>query len=260
LAAEKGDIDVILLQEVVGGFLSGTLNSSLDLWYLLAVRGLHYNLSYRLANGLPNLFFSVGNAILTRCQILGTLSRSLPFVTEEVSDNIKILLRRNVMMSAIFVPGFGMINLFNTHLCAFCSPEDRLKQAQVMIDFIEAVEEALMPGEYPAVLGGDFNTAEASSVYESITTGFGFVDTYAAVKSCSNCCSDPYDPGCTYGVPGYPYAVNPFTGEVEDTVRIDYIFTKGEGFNAAESEVVFNINPNWVSDHSGVLTKISLTR
>ena len=45
---KAGDpIDVVLLQEVVGGALAETSNSSMDLNKLLAARGLSYNLNYQ---------------------------------------------------------------------------------------------------------------------------------------------------------------------------------------------------------------------
>ena len=87
-------IDIILLQEVVGGPLSGTVNSSLDLKNKLAEgdNGIQYNLRYRLANGIPGLF-TVGNAILSRCKIIFTISKTLPFVTEEPFNGFEIPLR-----------------------------------------------------------------------------------------------------------------------------------------------------------------------
>jgi endonuclease/exonuclease/phosphatase family metal-dependent hydrolase len=39
-------------------------------------------------------------------------------------------------------------------------------------------------------------------------------------------------------------------------VRIDYIFVQGD-FASLESQVVFNEAP-WVSDHSGVITRIAI--
>jgi len=112
---EEEPVDIILLQEVVGGPLSGTINSALDLKNLLAERGMEYNLRYRLANGIPGIF-TVGNAILSRCRILFTLSRTLPIVTEEPLKGFEIPLRRKVMMSRTKIPGFGKINVYNTHL------------------------------------------------------------------------------------------------------------------------------------------------
>lgn len=264
-------VDIILLQEVVGGSLSGTMNSALDLKKKLAFRGLEYDLSYRLANGLPGLL-TVGNAILSRYKILWTISKTLPFVTEEPFDGFEIPLRRKVMMSRIKIPGFGKINVYNTHLCAFCDPEERFEQTEVLLDFIETVEKFIW-GKNPIILGGDFNIdlniAENLETYKLIT-GKNFVDTYATIHDCCtntdndciNCCceEDNYD-GCTFTVPGNPYAINPFTREPELPQRIDYLFRKGKRIETWESTIIFNsddTDPTWVSDHSGVLTKIGL--
>ncbi|NIM03024.1 endonuclease [bacterium] len=256
-------IDVVLLQEVVGGPLSGTVNSALDLKNLLAERGLEYNLSYRLANGVPKIL-TVGNAILSRCKIVFTISKTLPFVTEEPFEGFEIPLRRKVMMSRVKIPGFGKINVYNTHLCAFCDPiEERLKQAKVLMDFIRDVEDFIWWDKNPVILGGDFNANLNNLgdifVYALITHG-RFIDTYATHNDCFSCCSEEKErfDGCTWGVPGNPYAFNPFTGEQEEPKRIDYIFIRGKKIRTQDSFVVFNSHPDWVSDHSGVLTKIKL--
>jgi maltose 6'-phosphate phosphatase len=261
-AASGDPVDFILLQEVAGGLLEKTLNSSLDLKNLLAQKGLSYQLSYRLANGLPGLL-SVGNAILSRCEILYTLSSPLPFVIEEPFGNLMVPLKRIVMMSRVKIPGFGKINVYNTHLCAFCEPGDRFQQALVMADFIDDVESSIW-GDNPIILGGDFNTdlniPAESAVYKLITQDLGFVDTYSNTHSdCVNCCSvmDNYK-GCTFAVPGNPYAFDLFTHLPETPERIDYIFTKGFPKDQIVSSVVFNEAPNWVSDHSAVLTSVGL--
>lgn len=256
---EEEPIDIILLQEVVGGPLSGTVNSALDLKNLLAERGLDYNLRYRVANGIPGIL-TVGNAILSRCKILFTLSRTLPFVTEEPFEGFEIPLRRKVMMSRVKIPGFGKINVYNTHLCAFCEPiEERLIQAWVLMNFIKDVEDFIWWDENPVILVGDFNTnlnnPEDIFVYALITY-HGFIDTYATANECYSCCSkDGESDGCTFAVPGNPYA---FTWEREEPKRIDYIFIKGQEIETGSSIVVFNTCPHWVSDHSGVLTRIEL--
>ena len=249
---EEGEpVDIVLLQEVVGGPLSGTINSSLDLKKLLIERGMKYNLRYRLANGLPGIL-TVGNAILSRCKILFTFSRTLPFVSEEPFEGFKIPLRREVMMSRIRVPDFGKINIYNTHLCAFCDPMERLKQTRVLLDFMRRVEKLIWWDENPVILGGDFNinlnTAGDENAYNEISD-FGFIDTYNVANDCYSCCCEEEGYfGCTYGVAGNPYGESP--------VRIDYIFIKG--MNILNSDVVFNSDPWWVSDHSGVLSRINL--
>ena len=76
-----------------------------------------------------------GNAILSRHRILFTVAKTLPFVTEEPFEGFEIPLRRKVMMSRIKIPGLGNINVYNTHLCAFCDPNERWAQAQVLFQF-----------------------------------------------------------------------------------------------------------------------------
>ena len=257
-------VDLILLQEVVGGALSKTINSALDLKNKLTAENLDYNLSYRMANGLPGLL-TVGNAILSVHEIRYTLATTLPFESEEIFRGVEIPLRRKVMMSRIDVPGFGKINVYNTHLCAYCDPQERLEQTRVLMKFIKNVE-ALIPGSNSIILGGDFNIVDAligtelAPEYELITSN-GFTDSYAYYYACDNnrCCDarDSFATGCTFAVEDNPYAFNFFTGQPEETVRIDYIFLKN-GPQVLDSKVVFNPNPDWVSDHSAVLTKIAL--
>jgi maltose 6'-phosphate phosphatase len=231
------------------------VNSAWDLKNkILDMAGIDYDLSYRMANGIPRLL-SVGNAILSRHKILYTLAKTLPFETEVIFQGIEIPLKRRAMMSRIRVPGVGKINVYNTHLCAFCHPYDRLEQADVLVDFINTVE-YLVWGTNPIILGGDFNTNLCvdgeEDVYNLITVDEGFVDTYAEANNCSSCCycDTSHGHGCTYAVPGNPFTDQPFAE------RIDYVFVNG--VTVLESEVVFNADPNWVSDHSGVLTRISL--
>jgi maltose 6'-phosphate phosphatase len=242
---EHCSVDVILVQEVVSGALAGTLNSALDLKNILAAKGHHYYLSYRLANGLPGLL-GVGNAILSRHRILFTVAKTLPFVTEEPFEGFEIPLRRIVMMSRIRVPGVGKINVYNTHLCAFCDPGERLAQAQVLFQFMTNVER-FIPGTSPIVLGGDFNTEDTSALYGAIAGVF--TDSYSA----ANCGSGPCTDGATFAVPG-----NPFDSD-EPSVRIDYIFLKHWEDWTISSDVVFDSegNGDWVSDHSAVVTGIT---
>jgi maltose 6'-phosphate phosphatase len=257
-------IDLILLQEVVGGTLSRTANSALDLKHKLAAGGKNYKLSYRMANGLPPLL-TVGNAILSLHDILFTVSATLPFESEEIFQGVEIPLKRKAMMSRIDVPGYGKINVYNTHLCAYCDPQERLEQTKTLINFVRSVE-WFIPGSHRIILGGDFNIPDAligsgfAPEYDLIVSK-GFTDSYAAYNKCvDNQCCDPdfsATTGCTYAVGDNPYAFNLFTGEREETIRIDYIFLKNVS-EIISSEVIFNLDPSWVSDHSAVLTKIAL--
>jgi maltose 6'-phosphate phosphatase len=258
IAKNDEPIDVILLQEAVGGLLSGTENSSLDLKHLLAERGLFYNHSFRIENGLKHIF-SEGNAILSRCEILSTFHQSLPYVREVFLDGFEIPLKRIVMESRIHIPDWGDMNVYHTHLCAYCSPKERLDQTEILMGFIENIENELQEGS-PMILGGDFNIdlnlPEDFPSYQLITQS-GWIDTYTYDHRCISCCTSPTDSGCTFAVEGNPYAINPITGQPEKAARVDYVFMKGEKISPGGSTVVFNSAP-WVSDHSGVLTRINL--
>ena len=154
--SQEPPIDLILLQEVVGGTLSATVNSALDLKSKLA---LNYNLSYRMANGLPGLL-TVGNAILSLHDIVFTVAAPLPFESEEIFQGVEIPLKRKAMMSRIDVPDYGKINVYNTHLCAYCDPWERLEQTKALMNFVKTVE-WFIPGRSPIILGGDFNIPDA---------------------------------------------------------------------------------------------------
>lgn len=254
-------IHLILLQEVVGGYLSRTFNSSLDLKRKLACDyGIHYNLTYRMANGIRGLL-TVGNAILSRYDTVFTASKTLPFESEEIFEGFEIPLKRKVVMSRINIPYFGKVDVYNTHLCPYCDSSERLEQTEVLLNFIKTVE-FLIPGSNPVILGGDFNISDAlipsgaAPEYDRIIDA-GFVDSYGAINNCTACCGE-LDMGCTYGLDDNPYAVNLFTHEREPIVRIDYVFARGN-IEVLSSEVVFDSAP-WVSDHSAVLTTLRLSK
>jgi maltose 6'-phosphate phosphatase len=260
IAQEAEPIDVILTQEVVGGALAKTVNSSLDLKRLLSDRGLDYNLNYTMANGIPGLL-SVGNSILSRCEVAFTLSKTLPFESEVAFDNFEIPLKRKVIMARIDVPHFGKIDVYDTHLCSGCTGSERLQQAQVLMEFMQDAEK-LISGKNPVILGGDLNTdlnvTDNHPVYDLIT-GQGFIDSYAETHTdCPDCCLGNDLSGCTFAVPGNPFALDLFTHLPEGPQRIDYIFVNG--LDVEDSEVVFNspTNGNWVSDHSGVLSSLKI--
>jgi len=251
-------VDIILLQEVVGGLLSGTSNSSVDLLNLLAAKGLTYHIYYRLSNGLPAVF-QEGNAILSRHEILSTNYRKLPVVSEEINEDLQITLRQEIIMARIKVIGFGNINVYNVHFCAYCDPAGRMEQTRAAMDFVES-SSSLINNNSAVILGGDFNIDTVIendlTSYEFITDDSGFIDTYALFNKCIVCCSTDFGySGCTYAVSGNPYAVPLFPGQLAEIGRIDYIFINGA--ETVSSDVVFNEYP-WVSDHSGVLTKVKL--
>lgn len=250
-------VDVVLLQEVVGGLLSGTSNSSVDLVNMLSERGIHYHIFSRLSNGLPAIL-QEGNAILSRHEILSTDFAKLPNVSEEINEDFQITLRQEIIMVRIHVPGFGATSIYNTHFCAFCDPAGRLEQTRAAMNFIERTEADA--DNTPVILGGDFNidlNFQGNELSYNVITGENhYTDTYTAYNNCIICCSTDFGySGCTYAVPGNPYATPLFPGQPTDISRVDYIFTKEA--SAINSRVIFTDYP-WVSDHSGVLAEINL--
>jgi len=252
-AIQGEPVDVILLQEVVGGILSGTQNSSQDLKHMLAEQGLSYNLRYCPVNNQIGIL-SEGIAILSRCRFLFTVAKTLPTVWETPSEGFDFPLKRRAVMGRIQVPGVGNLNIFNTHLCAFCDGTERLAQGKALLKFVSDVERLIFWDNAPVILGGDLNmdleTSKGQQIHDSIVVA-GFEDTYTAFNACETCCSvqEGYE-GCTYGVSG-----NPYTDDLP--VRIDYVFVKH--LKVLQSIVVFNDDPDWVSDHSGVLTKLAVS-
>jgi maltose 6'-phosphate phosphatase len=244
-------VDIILLQEVVSGAVAGTVSLSINLKAMLRRQGLDYNLRFRPVAGLPAVFM-VGNALLSRCAITGFASRLLPYAPERPIADIGLPVLHEVQQIVIAVPDYGSASVYNTHLCAYCPGEDRLRQMENLFRFLDRREDN---ESRLIVLGGDFNTdiTVASDVpaYELITDDNGFTDSYSAANACTNCCSEAEGlEGCTYAVPGNTLVSG------APPVRIDYIFVQGD-FASLESRVVFNEAP-WVSDHSGVLTRIGL--
>lgn len=245
-------VDVILLQEVVSGAMVVTPSLSLNLKWMLQSRGAGYNLRQRPVTGVPGVFM-VGNAMLARCQITDFASRLLPFVPERPLGGPGIPVLHEVQKIAMDVPGFGQVSAYNTHLCSFCTGDARFRQASRVAMFINNHEDSAT--SRIIILGGDFNTdlnrTEDVQVYSLVTYNMGFTDSYAGAHDCASCCSEAEGlAGCTYAVPGNSLAAG------EQPQRIDYIFIMGD-YTSFESQVVLNEAP-WVSDHSGVLTRIGM--
>lgn len=253
------NVHLVLLQEVVGGLLSGTQDSSQDLQNKLEDLDVLYERRSRYETGVSGILV-VKNAILSRCDILFSLVKTLSFANEDTGD-FTIPVRRQVTMVRIRIPHIGNINVYNTHLCADCVPEDRQEQVEELLEFLNTVE-GFFGGDDPLILGGDFNIdlntpAEApQSAYDLLTNAL--VDTYAEVNGCTDCCSisdiemERFD-DCTFGFPD-----NPFGGKTPK--RIDYIFSRQGQWSPNDSKVVFNdpAEGDVVSDHAGVLTEFNV--
>jgi maltose 6'-phosphate phosphatase len=259
-SASTTPVDVLFLQEVVGGFLVGTDNSAKDLQTLLANRGLTYYLDYHLEESVPGLF-TQGIAILSRFPMIASQFMVLSNVEVVNFLGFSVTLPRIVLMNGIAIPGYGRINIYNTHLCSECAASGRAQQIGALLNFIQSVEQSVPPGNQ-IFLGGDFNL-DLNDVtqrpgYQTVLSN-GFIDTYNAIHHVGFTCCDPNSGGgcCTYALPGNPYAFDPTTGQKELPARLDYIFSRGKGMRVLDSEVVFN-NGDWVSDHSGLVSEIEL--
>ena len=264
--AAKNEVDVLLLQEVVSGVLVKTDNSAQDLRAILSKKhNLGYNLQTAFEIGLPGLL-SVANAVLSRCEIRYNLVQRLPKTPEIEFEGHIIEVPRNVLLSRLEIPEFGKINVYNTHLCAACEEFERVEQIDVLLEFFNNLEENAR-GDYPTILGGDFNfdrfrnDGEQRFQYEKIVSS-GFIDAYAehiiaasgGRETLDALCEDEdnADEHCTVGV-------SELNGS--KSRRKDYIFMQGFA-DVSQSKVVFNtlVNPDepTVSDHAGVFIRLGL--
>jgi maltose 6'-phosphate phosphatase len=262
-----GEVDVALLQEVVGGALADTDDSARDLQEILRDReGLDYELRTEFEARIPDLF-AVGNAILSRCDIRTGLVKRLPRASEIEFEGETIELPRNVMMARLTVPGIagqGRINVYNTHLCAGCRVSERREQLAELLAFVEEVED-FFPSADPVVLGGDLNIDRFRDgkverpLYKDILKA-GFDDAYAAAQA------DPLNRLCNRPTAMAPDKLEHCTvsvSELDDNNarRIDYVFERGFA-GTLESRMVFNtlVDPTQptVSDHAGVAVRLNL--
>lgn len=255
--ALKNSIDAIFLQEVVSGRLAGTRSSAKDLQQDLADLGAVYELRSALEAGLP-LLLSVGNAILSRCDIIFHTVKRLPSGTEDVGGK-RIKLPRNVLMARVDIPGRGQVDLYDTHLCAGCEAfPEREKQLSEALGFISTVESSL-PNALAVVFAGDFNIdriqISEDVLYQAILQS-DFEDAYAVSPGkpeLDKLCPSPNNPDehCTTGVSDF--------GDAGNARRIDYVF--GRVPNVLNAQVVFNTKISGqpsVSDHAGVFAQLQL--
>jgi len=253
VAGRADEVDLILLQEVVAGQFQEGDNAAALLQGMLAQRGLTFHLHFERVHEAFGLAL-VGNAILSRRPFLEVRSTNLPPALEVHPGGAELILDRKATAARLEAPGFGPLTVVHTHLCAYCRPEERLEQVEALIGF--AAEMESLPGleEAPLILAGDLNIhltrPEEREAYQVLTQA-GYLDSYGQSHGCLVCCSqeEGYE-GCTFGRPG-----NPFTEEGAE--RIDLVLVKRAG--VVSSRVVFGLSPDWVSDHSGLLTVLSPT-
>lgn len=293
--AAENRVDVILLQEVAAGFLAKTSNSAADLQEILNFEhGIDYDLRTAFEAGRPNIL-AVANATLSRCAILRAHVEPLPAASEITIEGEVVPIPRNVLMTLLDLPGLGRASVYNTHLCAGCTPSERMGQIEALLQLVERMR-LLEPADRATVLGGDFNInifagAEDWAIYDRILMS-GFEDAYAASVSdpLQSLCEAPEAPDehCTVGVSllqnrlelsrevalgvdlplldrvslEVPISAEiPLTEEEPAAERIDYIFVRNVP-TVIGARVIFNplVAPGQpaVSDHAGVLVKLDL--
>jgi maltose 6'-phosphate phosphatase len=281
--AVTNNVHVFLLQEAVMTdvehirALLGTSDSARDLQLVLNERGAEpYELNVMWETGVP-LVLTTSNAILSRCHVTRHFSTLLPIESEMVFEGIDLKITRNVQAIHMNVPGYGILHLYNTHLCSACPVEALQRQVNGLFAFIQQVE-AMAPGVH-TVIGGDFNLdsvkgAAEQAVYETIINS-GFRDSYAEYRKAkfseepgTLCRTGIPDIHCTDGVSPLQGLIDRQTGAgFSKPTRVDYLFLRGAN-TVDRSTVVFNpgntmtgpIIPSEpaVSDHSGVFTKVKL--
>lgn len=282
--ASSNNIHIILLQEVVGGFLTGTKNSAKDLQDFLKFYGSNYNLKTAFETGLPGLL-AVANSILSRCEINFTLVKRLSRASEIEFGGRVIKLPRNVQMARIEIPGAGKISVYNTHWCAGCSVEELGVHWQETFKFINIIE-SLLPGENPVIFGGDLNLDRFRNeterfLYDSIVDNQGFADAHTdfvlkkspldnvtlckTTKTKSQSLPDEYctEEYCTIGIEHCTIGVTEYGDSTPR--RIDYLFIKNFG-DVLNARVVVNNkdensdpDPPAFSDHAAVVISVDLT-
>lgn len=245
-------VHLLALQELSGGSYDDppTEDSGADLAGMLADAGLQYGYFTEANWGYPDyLVFKVG--ILPRYIMTTTAATSTGTPTDLPGPDFPE--RKNVVMVAVDIPGFGRVNLFSVHIYN-PSAEGIEPQIDNLLAFVNLVD-----GQNPAVatlVSGDLNfSIDSEPVAYQKFISQGFIDTYAAANCPAdpqNCCSPSNLPGCTFGVPG-----NPFTTS-DAPSRIDFIFVRGRGVRVKQSKVIFNgVDADFVSDHCAVLTEIA---
>jgi maltose 6'-phosphate phosphatase len=283
--AVANNVHVLLLQEAVLTDvdrlqeLLGTSDSARDFQRILNERSAEpYGLRVAWESGVP-FVLSTANAMLSRCNITRHFAAFLPIESEEVFEGVTLKITRNVQVAQLNIPGYGNLNIYNTHLCSACATEALQQQVDALLAFMQQVE-GKSSGNH-LILGGDFNLDLAKglpeqAVYETMTRA-GLREIYAGYRRTqfgeapeALCRQGVADVHCTIGTTPVQGLFDSRTGAaLPKPQRIDYLFMSGTD-TVTTSSVVFNpgngatgpINPTEpsVSDHSGVFAQITLNR
>jgi len=246
-------VHLLALQELSGGPYDDpptTIDSGADLAAMLAAAGLQYGY-YTEANWgyPPPLVFKVG--VLPRYIMTATAADCTGTPTDLPGPE-DFPGRKNVVMAAVQIPGFGRLNLYSVHVYnpAAESIETQIDNLMAFVNQTDAQNPAAA-----SLVAGDMNfSIDASPTAYQKFIANGFIDSYAAANSPAGpqqCCSQENTAGCTVGVPGNPFSSG-------SPARIDFLMVRGQGVRVKQSQVIFNgVNQDFVSDHCAVLTEIS---
>jgi endonuclease/exonuclease/phosphatase family metal-dependent hydrolase len=180
------------------------------------------------------LRFSSGLLILSKHPITATAT-----MTFKACGGFDCFSRKGAQYARIEVPGFGPLDVFNTHLNANGHQWARAGQARELLSFVRRYSTGA-----PAIVGGDFN-CEPSRLPASVVKHFGKL---AAT------------------MPGeftQDSLLNPYLKSSGPRRRIDYLFLldgASSGWEAASSTLLFDGSQGSpvLSDHFGVRVSAGL--
>ncbi len=231
----KEPIDIILLQEGIGGLVVQIKNSINTLAQRLANSGIDYNVcTSSMSSSLVRPFIDYKLGILSlhtaspcASSNLGVRNIDAGFIENQVYNSGTRIMGRNM-----FLDGFGSINAYSLHLSGVGGPAGFELQARELLGFIHKCE--LENPTEVSIIAGDFNIdldKDQKNPIMRTLTGLGFRQIEGS--------------GPTFGIPGNPHSSN------GNPRRIDGFFIKGNA--TYTSKVVLNTSGLFLSDHSGVL-------
>lgn len=211
--------DLMALQEVVSGAGVEDTGGQIARW-LSAITGEHYRSHFAYCHQFMDRY-PEGVAVCGRVpvRILGSID-----LTTDLAKGLRPIMDRRAQVAEIALRGKTII-LVSTHLDHVGAGEVRLAQVEKLVSELDKLTRHI--DYYALIIAGDLNDKEDSAALRHIKNA-GYRDSY---RICHN------NGGDTFPVP-------------KPTVRIDYIFVKGQA-QIVSAEVILN-NPD-LSDHLGVV-------
>ena len=223
--------DILLLQEVdVGSKRSADIDQVqwlLDETHLShGVYASQWRASWIPKKGLGHV--DSGNAILSRWPFQDATRVALPLIRDQWFFERYFYLKRHILKARQRIPGLGDLWVVNTHLSAFSKDGTRRRQVEVLLDELEALDEA---GER-FVAGGDFNLippgSRQTSDFPDMTCDDYQATDYADKVDVLEPLYERYQPAVTlasYRADNDPYFT--FTSDPDGfwNRKLDYLFT-----------------------------------